>query len=113
MDRKEKQTFLCNSCKNLLVTIASNSNLIFKCHTCDIERKPNAVDSLRFSDIKGTAIRGHKILLKHAGRDPTNLKMIRSCPKCNYKYARSIRMGKDLQLVHTCIKCAHHWSEVN
>jgi DNA-directed RNA polymerase subunit M/transcription elongation factor TFIIS len=95
----------CNICNNLLEKITSYDKFYFKCQQCQKNYEIDENDTLQYEECKGSNLMNSQILLLHASDDPTNPKIEKKCIKCNYNYARQVRVGKDMRLIDTCIKC--------
>jgi DNA-directed RNA polymerase subunit M/transcription elongation factor TFIIS len=111
MADSETQLF-CSLCHNVYSVISTNDKLYFKCQKCKNTAMPGVLDSLRYEE-KAVSLSVYSTLLQNAGRDPVNPKVERNCPKCKYTIAKQIRIGNDMRLINTCVKCDHHWAEAN
>jgi DNA-directed RNA polymerase subunit M/transcription elongation factor TFIIS len=100
----------CSNCSNLLLVVTTSDQFHFKCSKCETTEEPNVSDSLRFEDVSGTNLGGYKDILLVAGRDPVNPKVDKSC-SCGHNRARQVRLGKEMKLINTCIKCNNQWLE--
>ena len=61
----------------------------------EINNKNNAIHTIK--------------LLSHAKDDPVNPKIKISCKKCNYNFAKQIRINQDMTLINICINCNNKW----
>jgi len=95
----------CNICNNLLEKITSYDKFYFNCVQCQKNYDINDTDTLQYEECKGSNLMNSQILLLHASVDPVNPKIEKKCIKCNYNYSRQVRVGKDMRLIDTCIKC--------
>lgn len=107
-----KANIFCKKCNNLLITsIAKNTNeLQFFCNLCKQPYNANKDDSLRYMSSKGSEISSiYNNLIEHADEDPVTPKIYANCPKCKYNIAKQVRLGKEMKILHICIKCKHKW----
>jgi DNA-directed RNA polymerase subunit M/transcription elongation factor TFIIS len=99
----------CTSCNNLLVVSTTMDSFYFKCNKCEKIEQPNELDSLRYEDVSGTNYSTHGTILRNAANDPVNPKVAKLCNNCGNKTARQIRLGNDMRIINTCIKCNEQW----
>jgi len=100
----------CDICNNLLSVITTASTFYFKCAQCQKRFKPLPDDSLRYEESTGINLLIYKKILQNAAKDPLNPKVLRDCPNCKKKtIIRQVRLGDDLRLINTCIKCEKQW----
>ena len=100
----------CTACDNLLTIITTADEFYFKCSKCNIQYTPNDNDMLRYEDIRGTNLIVYKTILQNAGQDPVNPKVIKQC-SCGHNIVRQVRLGEDMKLINTCVKCNKQWLE--
>jgi len=101
----------CKRCGNLYVMITTASDFRFMCERCMIYEQPKDSDTLLHEEEKGVNLTIYRSILATAADDPVNPKVIKTCPKCSWDRARQVRLGEELKLVNTCIKCKHQWLE--
>lgn len=100
----------CQICENLLSVVTSVDEFYYKCTSCQQNYKPDANDSLRYEDIKGSNLIIYKTILQNAAKDPVNPKVRKEC-KCGNDIVTQVRLGDELKLVNTCTKCNKQWLE--
>ena len=66
---------------------------------------------MRYTNNKGINLVAYQALLKNAGKDPVNPKIKKKCKKCSNNIVTQIRLGKDMKLINTCVKCNEQWLE--
>lgn len=98
----------CEICSNLLTVSTTSDSFLFVCNKCFTTVTPTEKDSLRYEDVAGTDLVIYKAILLNAGQDPVNPKVRKSCA-CGYKIARQVRLGREMKLINTCIKCNKQW----
>jgi len=98
----------CRLCNNLLVVDTTADSFNFKCTKCEHIEQPSDSDSLRFEEVIGTNFTIYGSILRNAGKDPVNPKVSKLC-KCGNKTARQVRLGNEMRLINTCIKCGEQW----
>lgn len=107
MSKQDFQGF-CDVCYNLLEEQTTADTFSFKCGKCETTKKPTDEDSLRYEDATGTDFTIFRSILNNAGRDNMNPKAIRQC-ECGYNRVRQVRLGENMQIINTCIKCNAQW----
>ena len=105
-----EQQLFCKVCDNIYSIITTNNKLYFKCQKCKTAVEPNVIDTLRY-EAKSISRIIYGTLLKNAGKDPVNPKVIKECPQCKYTISKQIRVGNDMRLINTCTKCDYQWLE--
>lgn len=91
------------------MTIATTADEFhYQCNKCMTVEKPANKDTLVFEDVTGTNLIIYKSILKNAGRDPVNPKVLRKC-SCGSKFAKQVRLGNEMKLINTCIACGEQW----
>ena len=108
IEKKMTQRMFCTVCSNLLTVDIVNDNLIFICLACQSRYESTDEDSLRYEEVKGSDIQIFKKILEKIADDPANPKMFRDCPvkdKCDGKIAKYVRLGEDMKMVYSCLKC--------
>lgn len=100
----------CPICNNLLVVTTSADDFHFTCMKCHSTEKPTSADTLRYEEVSGTNLVVFKSILLNAGKDPVNPKVKKQC-KCGYDTVRQVRLGTEMKLINTCIKCNEQWLE--
>ncbi len=103
----------CDLCSNLLVVSTTSDTFHFKCLNCEKNFEPNDTDSLRYEETNTSNYNIYKTLLKNAGDDPINPKIKCTCPKCSHNMAKQIRLGEEMRIINTCIKCKHSWLSIS
>lgn len=98
----------CPECQNLLIDITTSDSFILTCPNCHIQVQPDEKASLRYEDVSGTNLVVFRSLLQNAGKDPLNPKVYKKC-KCGSTLARQVRLGDEMRLINTCIKCNEQW----
>jgi len=81
----------------------------FTCDICVTTIEPTPVDTLQFQSTRVQNYGPYKAILEKAGDDPVNPKAYRKCAKCSATIARQVRIGSELRLINTCMKCKHAW----
>lgn len=99
----------CRQCNNLLVEITGPTKCYFKCINCNIFYESNIHDSLRYDNSKDSNLAIYKTILKNAGKDPVNPKIIKKCISCSNDILKQVRLGEDMRLINTCIACDKQW----
>jgi DNA-directed RNA polymerase subunit M/transcription elongation factor TFIIS len=99
---------LCNICGNLLTNSTSAESFLFICNKCSTTTKPSDKDTLRYEDVTGTDLIVYKAILLNAGQDPVNPKVKKQC-SCGYNIVKQVRLGREMKLINTCIKCNNQW----
>ena len=110
-DGANQTQLFCSLCQNVYSVISTSDKLSFKCQKCKNVAEPTVEDSLRYEQ-KAINLSVYSTLLRNAGGDPVNPKVNRNCPKCKHHIAKQIRIGTDMRLINTCIKCDYHWAEI-
>jgi hypothetical protein len=64
---------------------------------------------MRYEEIKGANLAVYSTILQTAGKDPCNPKIKKQCISCDNDILRQVRLGDDMKLVNTCIKCNEQW----
>lgn len=100
----------CKLCNNLLVVITTSDKFHFKCSKCESIEMPDEKDTLRLEEVTGTNLVIYKEILLTAGKDPVNPKVEKTCA-CGYERCRQVRLGKEMKVINTCIKCNKQWLE--
>lgn len=95
----------CEICSNLLDVDIVNDNLIFICASCQSRYEAQPDDSLRYEEIKGSDIAIFKKILEKITDDPVNPKIKRECKKCKHPISKYVRLGEELKMVYSCVKC--------
>lgn len=101
----------CKTCHNLLSVITTPNNFTFSCNRCKETYEASDKDTMRYEKIKGTNMVVYDTLLENANKDPANPKAFRKCPQCKNNIARQVRLGKDMQLINSCVKCNKVWTD--
>jgi len=101
----------CDMCKNILLPITTGNVLKFECVTCRSLFDADPRDTLRYEEKKGENAHIYANILRKAKDDPVNPKIYRNCPQCNHNIAKYVIIGKEAQVIHTCVKCGHQWNE--
>lgn len=99
----------CDTCNNLLIINTFDDVLKFECMSCRTTYPSMPDDTLRYEETKDQNIMIHSKLLEKAVDDPVNPKVYKSCPKCKNTVAKIIRLGNDMKIIYTCVKCKHQW----
>jgi DNA-directed RNA polymerase subunit M/transcription elongation factor TFIIS len=81
---------------------------LFKCNKCENIEIPNNNDTLRYENVSGTNLVVYKSILLNAGKDPANPKVKKNC-ECGNDIVTQVRLGNELKLINTCIKCNKQW----
>lgn len=102
----------CTNCNNLLYVNTASNILEFQCKSCLIKYESNPEDSLRFEDTKNSNILIFSKILKRANLDPVNPKKKVKCNRCSYDTVKQVRLGDDMRLINTCIKCNFQWLDI-
>ena len=100
----------CDVCEALLIPIYTDEKMAFQCVPCRIAFPPEPVDTLRYekNKVMDTAI--HELALTRAADDPTNIKAnIKCINSCGGTIVKQIRVGDDMKLFNTCLKCKTSW----
>ena len=102
-------SLFCNKCNNMLNKITGPFLFEFICEQCNERRKPNENDFLIYEDGQNINLVASNNILRHATSDLTNEKVhIKGgCARCKHGFARRVRIGADMRLIDTCIKCKH------
>jgi DNA-directed RNA polymerase subunit M/transcription elongation factor TFIIS len=100
----------CSYCSNLLSVVTTSDNFFYKCIKCQKIFTPDANDSLRYENIKGTNLIIYKTILQNAGSDPVNPKVRKDCT-CGNDIVKQVRLGDDMRLINVCTKCNKQWLE--
>ncbi len=98
----------CDNCRNLLTMVTTPDTFVFKCNKCEIIKEPEITDYEVYKLISGTDLDIFRSLLTHAGKDPVNPKVNKKC-KCGHNIAKQVRLGNEMRLVNTCVKCNKQW----
>ena len=101
------QRMFCQICANLLEVDTVNDQLKFTCMSCHSRYDATDDDSLRYEEVKGSDIAIFKKILEKIAEDPANPKIFRDCksPKCGGNIAKYVRLGDEMKVVYSCIKC--------
>ena len=99
----------CKYCNNLLSVNTIDDTLKFECNSCHTKYDATDEDSLRYEDTRGGNIMIFNKILQTASKDPINPKVYKKCPKCRYELAKQVRLGDEMKLINTCLKCNHQW----
>lgn len=99
----------CDDCNNLMEITNSNNYLNFICKSCEIVKKIEPEDTLRYAESKKNTSQLSSILLRKAVHDRTNPIKKNKCPKCKYDLAKQIRTKNEMILINICLKCEHNW----
>jgi DNA-directed RNA polymerase subunit M/transcription elongation factor TFIIS len=101
------QRMFCRICSTLLTVDAVNDQLRFVCMSCHSHYEAADDDSLRYEEVKGSDIAIFSKILEKIAEDPTNPKVFRECvvPKCGSKIAKYVRLGDEMKMVYSCVKC--------
>jgi DNA-directed RNA polymerase subunit M/transcription elongation factor TFIIS len=100
----------CSTCNNLLLQITTADEFHFKCAKCETIEEPTDKDSLRYEDVKGTNLTVYREILLTSGKDSVNPIVEKTC-KCGHNRVRQVRLGQEMKLINTCIKCNEQWLE--
>jgi len=103
-------SLFCKKCNNLLIVETTSESFKFKCNKCELYETPTAYDTLRYEDITGDDLIVFKSILLTASDDPVNPKVEKKC-KCGYDRVRQVRLGNEMKLINSCIKCKNQWLE--
>ena len=98
----------CPVCQNLMIIATTADEYMHQCTKCMTQEKPTDKDSLVYEKVTGTNLIIYKSILYNAGRDPVNPIVPRKC-KCGNEHARQVRLGSEMKLINTCIKCGDQW----
>ena len=98
----------CRICNNLLIVSTTADSFHFKCVKCEHIEEHTEADTLRYEEENGTNFTIFGSILRNAGLDPVNPKVAKQC-KCGNKTARQVRLGSEMRLINTCIKCGEQW----
>jgi len=98
----------CKICHNLMIISTTVESFIYQCEKCKITETPSAEDTLVYEDVSGTNLVIYNSILANAGRDQVNPKIRRKC-KCGSDLCRQVRLGDEMKLINTCIKCSDQW----
>jgi len=98
----------CPVCQNLMIIATTADEFMYQCTKCMTQEKPSDKDSLVYENVTGTNLIIYKSILHNAGRDPVNPIVFRKC-KCGSNTARQVRLGNEMKLINTCIKCSDQW----
>jgi DNA-directed RNA polymerase subunit M/transcription elongation factor TFIIS len=99
----------CEVCNNVLDMNTRPDSLVYHCIPCSKSYELKAKDTLLYDNNKNTDTTIHRNILHSAGRDPTNQRVYKTCDKCNNTVATQIRIGDNMVLVNTCVKCGNQW----
>ena len=99
----------CQYCNNLLQPNTHGEKLTFECKSCYSIYPSQPKDTLRYEEIKGGNILIYDKILAGAAHDPLNPKIYLICPQCSNNLAKQIRLGDDMRLINTCLKCNYQW----
>lgn len=102
----------CNKCNNFKTEITTPSLCSFKCEHCNILFDITDEETIRYNKKKEINLMAHTTLLKNAGSDPVNPKVIKKCKKCKNNIVKQIRIGENMKLINTCVKCGEQWMEM-
>lgn len=102
-----EESLFCKTCKNLLSRYSLADKFYFQCNRCLTITEPSEKDTLVYEKEKGSNIMSFRTLLLHVADDPVATKIAKKCPECGYTYARQIRIGDDMRLFNSCIKCKY------
>jgi DNA-directed RNA polymerase subunit M/transcription elongation factor TFIIS len=103
-------SLFCKYCNNLLIPVTTSDTLHFKCAQCAHTEEPSDEDTLRFEEVSGINFGVYKEILLTAGKDPVNPKVVKKCT-CGSSRVRQVRLGREMKLINTCIKCNKQWQE--
>ena len=98
----------CPICENLMVIITTADSFQYQCDKCMTIEQPTDKDTLVHENVTGTNLVIYTSILHNAGRDPVNPKVAKQC-NCGYKFSRQVRLGDEMKLINTCIKCNEQW----
>lgn len=101
-------SLFCDNCRNLLTMVTTADTFAFKCNKCELTKEPNVTDYKVYESLSGTNLDIFRSLLSYAGKDPVNPKVIKKC-KCGHNIAKQVRLGNEMKLVNTCVKCNKQW----
>lgn len=101
-------SLFCKSCNNLMQDVTKADDLKFQCITCGKYEMPAPSDTLRYTSHVGISLAQYKEILTTAGDDPLNPLVELAC-SCGHNRIRQIRLGAELQLINTCVKCKKQW----
>lgn len=99
----------CTSCNNVLYMVTRPDSFTYYCNTCAKTYVPEDRDTMLYDYNKNTDTSIHRNLLYYAGRDPVNQKEFKICEGCGHNIATQIRIGDNMILVSTCVKCGNQW----
>lgn len=94
----------CAKCHNILTTIINNDIMKKKCFCGEIV-PANDSDTLVYQETYTNNLYVFRNVIRNASRDPTNLKVQNKCRKCGHNFARQVRIGDNMTLITSCIKC--------
>lgn len=100
----------CTICSNLLLISTTPETFQFKCMKCQNIETPDAKSTLIYEEVSGTDFNTFKAILHNAGRDQVNPKVYKTC-QCGYHICRQVRLGDEMQLINTCVKCNDQWMD--
>ena len=98
----------CKTCNNLMQDVTKADDLKFQCITCGKYELPGPRDTLCHTSHVGISLAQFKEILSTAGDDPLN-PLIELVCSCGHNRVRQIRLGVDMQLINTCVKCKKQW----
>jgi len=98
----------CKICSNLMNVSTTYNTFLFKCNKCENVETPNEYDNLRYESVTGTNLVVYKSILLNAGKDSVNPKVKKIC-ECGNNIVTQVRLGNELKLINTCIKCNKQW----
>lgn len=100
----------CKICSNLMMRITTSDEFKYKCNQCGIFELPNNQDTLIYERDDRSTFAMYSAILREAGNDPVNPLVEIKC-KCGHNRARQIRLGDEMRIINTCVKCNHQWIE--
>ncbi len=101
-------SLFCDNCHNLLIMVTTADTFNFKCNKCELTKEPNEYDYKVYESVSGTNLDIFRSLLAYAGKDPVNPKVNKKC-KCGNNIVKQVRLGNEMKLVNTCVKCDKQW----
>lgn len=102
----------CANCGNLMTIVTTADSFNYQCNKCMKFDKAEANDTLVYEKVNRTNLTIYKSILCTAGQDPVNPKVRKNCA-CGEQFARQVRLGSEMKLIDTCIKCGHQSIENN
>lgn len=101
-------SLFCDNCRNLLTMVTTADTFDFKCNKCELIKEPKITDYKVYESLSGTNLDIFRSLLAYAGKDPVNPKVVKKC-KCGNNIVKQVRLGNEMKLVNTCVKCNKQW----